>query len=222
VRHACRHPRAFILLELVIALGLTAILLTVLFRFFAGSVRMDRKVEDARASLYQRQHFQTRLSKVFTSIVPRSSLPPSSGSSFYTLDEKSTGFVAVFDNGIDPEPAFSGPILGKVFLDDGNLSLALWPIEKKEKKLYRKEVLLRNVENMRFQFLAKKTFQNPDAAAIAINPTLEWRTNWPKNRWDIPSTIRLIVLQEGQEIAFAFTLPLIEPIVTYHKPGGKG
>jgi type II secretory pathway pseudopilin PulG len=220
-----RHPskRTFLLLELLIALSLTAILLAVLFRFFAGSVQMDRKVEEARASLYERQHFQTRASNIFSSIVPRSALPPSSGSSFHTLDEKTPGIVAIFDNGIDPDPAFSGPILGKVFLDaDDNLALALWPLEKTDKNHYRKEILLSHVQKMRFQFLAKKTFQQPDSKAIPINGSLEWRTNWPKNRWDIPSIIRLIVEQNEREIAFAFSLPFIEPIVTYHEMGGNG
>jgi hypothetical protein len=218
-----RPKRAFLLFELMIALALTAILLTVLFRFFANSVRMDHQVEKTRAALYQRQHLQTRLSMLFTSIVPRSSMSPPCGSSFYTLNEKLPSFVAIFDNGIDPDPAFSGPILGKVFLDqDSNLSLALWPIEKKETNLYRKEILLPNVQNMRFQFLAKKTSQHPDPKAIPINSVLEWRGNWPKNRWDIPSMIRLIILQDDREIAIAFTLPFIEPIVTYHEQGGHG
>ena len=215
--------RALILFELVIALGLTAILLTVLFRFFAGSVRMDHQVDEARAALYERQHLQTRLSGLFTSIVPRSTVSPQHGSSFYSINEKTPGFVAIFDNGIDPDPDFSGPILGKVFLDDqANLTLALWPLEMKEKQLFRKEILLGHVQNMRFQFLAKKNLQQVDPQAIPINSSLEWRTNWPKHRWDIPSMIRLMIQQDGKEISFAFCLPFIEPIVTYHEARERG
>ncbi len=223
-RHRPIHAkRALILFELIIALGLTAILLTVLFRFFAGSVRMDHKVDEARAALYERQHLQTRLSSLFTSIVPRSTVSPQHGSSFYSLNEKTPGFVAIFDNGIDPDPDFSGPILGKVFLDDqANLTLALWPLEKGEKKLFRKEILLPHVQNMRFQFLAKKNLQQVDPKAIPINAALEWRTNWPKYRWDIPSMIRFVIQQDDNEISFAFSLPFIEPIVTYHEAGGHG
>lgn len=216
-----RKSRPFILFELIIALGLTAILLSVLFRFFASSLLMDRKIETARTALFQRQHFQTRMTTLFTSIVPRASTPPSTGSSFYTAEGKE--IVAVFDNGIDPDPAFSGPILGKFFLDsDANLALALWPLEKLEKNLYRKEILLQQVQDIRFQFLAKKTAQAEDPHAIPINESLEWRTNWPKTRWDIPSCIRLIVRQNNQDIAFAFTLPFLEPIATYHHEGGRG
>jgi hypothetical protein len=218
-----RTKRAAILLELIIALGLTAILLSVLFRFFAGSVLMDQKVDGARQALYQRQHLQMRLSTILNAMVPRSSIAQPKGASFYTVEEKLPGFVAIFDNGIDPDPLFSGPILGKVFLDtDGNLSLALWPLEKTEKKCYRKEILLPNVQKMRFQFLAKKSLQQPDSQALSINSTLEWRTNWPKNRWDLPSMIRLVIQQDGQETGFAYALPFIEPIVTYHETGGKG
>lgn len=149
--------RPYILLELMIALGLTAILLSLLFRFFAGSVKLDQKISEARSALYQRQHFQTRISSLLNSIAPRSSIAPSPGSSFYTLNEKIPSLVAIFDNGIDPDPLFSGPILGKIYIDAGsNLTLALWPLEKTGKNLYRKEILLSGVENMRFQFLAKK------------------------------------------------------------------
>ena len=217
------QKRPYILLELMIALGLTAILLTLLFRFFAGSVKLDQKINEAREALYQRQHFQTRVSSLLNSITPRSSMAPSSGSSFYTLNEKTSSLVAIFDNGIDPDPLFSGPILGKVYIDaEANLTLAIWPLEKTGKNLYRKEILLSGVENMRFQFLAKKNLQQPDAKAIAINSSFEWRSDWPKNRWDIPSIVRVIFLHEKQEVSFAFMLPLIEPIVTYQEPGSLG
>ena len=157
-----------------------------------------------------------RLSSLVTSIVPRSSLSTSSGSSFYTSD----GLIAIFDNGVDPDPSFSGPIIGKVFVDsDSNLVLALWPLEKMEKNFYRKEILLPNVQKIRFQFLAKKNAQQIDPKAVSINSNLEWRTDWPKNRWDIPSIIRMIVQQKNQEIGFAFTAPILEPIVTYHERG---
>lgn len=200
----------------MIALGLAAILLSLLFSFFAGSVRMNQRIDAARSHLYQRQHLQMRLTSLVTSIVPRSALPFSTGSSFYTSD----GLIAIFDNGIDPDPAFSGPIIGKVFIDsDSNLTLAMWPLEKMEKNFYRKEILLSNVQKIRFQFLAKKNSQQIDPKAIAINSNLEWRTDWPKKRWDIPSIIRLIVQQNNREIAFAFTAPILEPIVTYHERG---
>lgn len=215
--------RSFILLELMVALGLTAILLSVLFRFFAGSVRIDQQIDQARSVLFQRQHLQTRLSMIFTSVVPRSSLSNSTGSSFYTLEENSPGIVIVFDNGIDPEPLFSGPVLGKIFIDaDQRLSLIIWPLEKSQEKYYRKETLLPHVQKIRFQFLAKKNFQNPDPKAISINDSIEWRTNWPQNRWDIPSMIRFVIREKDQETGFAFHLPLIEPIVTYHEQGAKG
>ncbi|MBF8263884.1 MAG: hypothetical protein HW387_1549 [Parachlamydiales bacterium] len=218
-----RTKRAAILLEMIIALGLTAILLSVLFRFFAGSVRMDQKVDTARTQLYQRQHFQMRMATILNSMVPRSSMSPPKGSSFYTVDEKMPGFITIFDNGIDPDPLYSGPILGKVFLDlNGNLTLALWPLEKQEKNIYRTEILLSNVQKIRFQFLAKKSLQHTDSKAIPINSTLEWRTNWPQNCWDIPSMIRLIIDQNNQETGFAFALPSIEPIITYHENGVKG
>ncbi len=214
------RKRPFTLLELLIALGLVAILLTVLFRFFALSVRMDQKIEQAREILHQQQQAQTRLSSVLTSIAPRSSLEASGGSCFYTRKDVMPGLFVVFDNGIDPNPLFSGPVLGRIYIDGGaNLSLAICPLEKTAGELHRKEMLIPHVQAVRFQFLAKKTLQEPDAKSIPVNACLEWRSDWPKNRWDIPSTIRMMIQQDGQEVAFAFSLPLVEPMITYRGQG---
>ncbi len=204
--HASKRP--FILMELIIALILVGTILTLLIQFFSNSLRMDQKMDALRKELYSRQHFQIRMSHVFTSITPRSNLPPSSGSSFYTLEDKTPSLIAIFDNGIDPDPSFSGAVQGKIQIDsDGNLALFLQPLGLEPPHLLRKEILLYNVQDLEFQFLAKQSSDNSSFA---------WKKAWPKTRWDIPSLIRMTANQKGKELAFAFSLPFADPI-TYER-----
>lgn len=201
----------------MISLVLVGAIMTLLLTFFKNSMKMDRKMDELRKDLYSRQHFQVRLSQLFSSIAPRSSLPSFSGSSFHTSGEDSPALVAIFDNGIDPDPSFSGAIIGKIYLEkDGNLFLLLEPLNKDRAPVYRKELLFKNVENLEFQFLAKRSPGKPDPGSYPFSPHFEWRNTWPKNRWDIPSLIRVMVKQNGSDLGFAFSLPFAE-LITYEK-----
>jgi hypothetical protein len=200
--------RCLILLELLIALSLIAVLLTFLFRFMVNNAQVQTKVETARAYLYPREQLQTRLSSLFTSLVPRSFL---NMPSFYTLEEG--GIAAIFDNGIDPDPAFSGPIRSALTLEKGSLILTLFPLEEETPK--RREQLLSQVEAVHFQFLAKRDSQHPSPHAVPIGRTAEWRTVWPRESWDLPALIRMTLKQQEGDLAFAFPLPVSEPAIIY-------
>ncbi len=205
--------RSFILMELLIAMVLVGAVLTLLIQFFSNSLRMDLRMDTLRKELYTRQHFQVRLSHVYTSITPRSNLPPpSSGSSFYTLEGDSPSLVTIFDNGIDPDPSFSGAVQGKIHLDqEGNLILYLQPLGQSPPCPFRKEILLTHVEQLEFQFLAKSFSET-----VPAHTSFGWRSTWPKTRWDIPSLIRMRTRQNGKDLAFAFSLPFANPI-TYER-----
>lgn len=204
----------------MIALGLTAILLTFLFSFFAESAKIEKRLEATRMAMTHRGHLQTRLQSILTSIDQSAPAPY-----FYTKQfekEKNLSLIAVFDNGIDPEPAFSGTIIGRIYLDPKrNLCLATWPLSKEKNPPWRKEILLPAVKEFRFQFLGKIT---PPEHGVTekiepINATHAWRSRWPKNMAEVPSIIRLTIHQETSEkpIQFAFILPIMEPFVTYRE-----
>ncbi len=227
----CRHPlkkRPYLLFEILIGLSLTGILLTFLFSFFAESAKMEKKLETMRSEITARQNLQTRLQAVLTGIARESSTE----TPFYTDREQGESLVAVFDNGIDPDPAFSGQIIGRIYLDEqANLSLATWPLERKEEKEnhpwpWRKEILLSNIEGFEFEFLSQKKEENrtKKEKTKPVNSKLEWRYSWPKSRSDIPSMIRLSVRKkrENEPLRFAFLIPSPEPIATYKgKEGAK-
>ncbi len=201
--------KAIILMELLVALVLIGAILSLLFNFFGNTLKFDRKVDLIRKEAIVREHLQIRLLHFFTSIVPRSNLSNRATSSLFSLDGESPGLAAVFDNGIDPDPRFSGAVLGELILDEQeNLILSITPLSQDAKKCFRKELLLQQVKQLEFQFLSRKS----EAHAASI----EWLKAWPKDRWDIPPIVRVLVKQKEKDLAFAFSLPIADPI-TYEK-----
>lgn len=207
-----------ILFEILIALSLTAILLTFLFSFFVESAKIEKKLDTARMAISNRGHLQTRLQTVLTAI-DRGTAEPF----LYTKQfekEKSLSLIALFDNGIDPDPSYSGSIIGRIFIDQQkNLCLATWPLDKNKNRPWRKEILLPHVESLEFEFLGKRsaTEHGKKEKIRPITATLAWRSFWSITQDDIPSIIRLSVREEKQKepLRFAFILPTSEPFVTY-------
>lgn len=207
-----------ILLEILIALSLTAILLTFLFSFFVESAKIEKKLDQARMATSARTHLQTRLQNILSSI----SIGVADGS-LYTKQfekEKFPSLVTIFDNGIDPDPAYSGSITGRIYLDEEkNLCLATWPLDENKNRPWRKEILLSHIDGFEFEFLGKKsaTEHGKKEKIKPITPNLAWRTAWPKTPEEVPSIIRLSVQQKKQNLYFAFLLPSSEPFVTYEE-----
>ena len=209
------------LLETLIALSLAAVLLTALLHFFAASLQLSRKVDLARNRLYEYEHLSMRLQTLLTNISSQSDLSDLADAFFYTVQEESS-LVAIFNNGIDPDPLFSGPIRAKLFLKNHDLILDLSPLEKMAKPMHRQETLLSEVNSLKLQFLAKKDSLYLDPQATPIGNSFEWRTNWPKKRWDLPSHIRLFLETVQGTQSFAFSLPFSEPTIIYSIPGSSG
>jgi type II secretory pathway component PulJ len=211
-----------ILLELLIALSLTAILLTILFSFFVETAKLDKKIETARQAIMDRNYLQVKLQTLFSSIDRSANAPY-----FYTQElekEKTRGLVTIFDNGIDPDPAFSGTIQARLYLDENqNLCLTTQPFGSKTSHTSRKEILFPHVEHIEFEFLGKKrapeTGKQDDSRSI--NAAYAWRHEWSKTEREIPGIIRLTLQEKpsAKPIQYAFILPTAEPMVTYLKRG---
>ncbi len=200
------------MLEILISLSLLSILLSFLFTSIARSAEFETKIDRARKELLERQRLQTRLQDLFLS---------AENSSLYTKklpgDEKES-LIAIFDNGIDPDPAFSGKVIARVYRDvDRNLSLAIWPHPVKKKNgtslPWRNEILLSDIDAFEFLFLGKKA---PD---LPVNAEFAWESLWPSNRKENPSMVRLTIQQNGNPLSYAFFFSSPEPLVTYFKRG---
>jgi hypothetical protein len=194
----------------VIALGLMAMLLTFLFNSIASGAKVDAKIESARSTLFSRQHLQARIQDLLLSL-NYGQMPPLYTQQF--AGEKAKSLVLSFDQGIDPDPTFSGILLGRIYIDDKkNLTLALWPNEKRGENIpWRKELLLTSVDDFHFEFLGKHV----DKESRAITTHLGWHSQWPKKRLEAPSMVRLFITQGQTQLKFAFSLSSSEPFVTY-------
>lgn len=205
--------------------------MTLLFRFFAESARWELRLDQARQEVLARQYAQTRLQTVFEGI-DRSRQAPA----FYTetSEEKEKSLRAVFNQGIDPDPAYSGSVEGKIFLDrEGRLCLAMRPLvteggtegefldDPKQKK--RKEILFTGVREFSFEFLGKTKDFDPLKKEIAkpLNGELEWRSSWPKTARELPTMVRLTLRkkEKSEPVRFAFLLFAPGPIPTYATRG---
>lgn len=208
------RKKTFILLEILISLALLSILLSFLFHSMTEGIKAEVSVSKARQALLMRQRAQSRLQDLFLSIAP-TQIPPLYTKTFSS--EKKESLILYFDNGIDPDPSFSGPVLGRIYLDEkNNLALGLWPLEQEKKtRAWRKEILLNHVTHFQFQFLGQKEKKEDKS----VNATLAWHRLWPKRRMEIPSMIRLSVTQNEVEISFAFFLTTSEPFITYWEEG---
>jgi hypothetical protein len=209
-----------ILFEIMVGLALLSGLLFVLFSFFTSSVKMENKLKLAEKALLERQHVSQRLQSIITSVIPTPD--KKSSSSLYTQqfpEEKQQSLIIYFDHGIDPDPAFSGPSLARIYLNKQHqLCLAIWPKEReKEKTFVRHEVLLEGVHGFTFQFLVRK-----------LDESISWEKSLPEDEnLPIPSLIRLDLWEaDDQEkepsLQFAFILPSAEPQIVYLTHEGKG
>lgn len=177
------------------------------------SAQLETKLESARKILLERQHLQTSLQDFFLSLQK---------GSLYTKKlpgDNQESLIAIFDHGIDPNPAFSGPVLTRIYLDEKKqLSMALWPLESDEnKRPWRNEILLSDVEDFQFHFLGEKT----EPGIASVNSKLAWYDHWPQKRLETPSMIRLIIRKKNESLSYAFFLTNPEPFVTYWEEGYK-
>ncbi|MBI5345867.1 MAG: type II secretion system protein [Chlamydiae bacterium] len=186
----------FTLIEISIALVLSAILLSVLFGFFVKISSFEKKNQKFKQEILSREHVQLRLSSIFSQIVPISKFEEKS----FNLDDDNSLNV-IFDNGIDPDPLFSGPVKGKIFQNqERNLILTLYPIEKGKvnNKTQRTEVLCSKISSYKFLFFSQIEAKEENKKKIV------WIEDWPKKKNDLPPMIKLIL---DNDLTFAFFIP---------------
>ncbi len=200
---------------MLIAIGLTSILLTILFRFLVTNAKFERKVDLAAATVMERQRIVERLDMILTNL----QTVDGQNEVFYTAlfpdDSLATSLVVSFNAGIDPDPEFSSAITGRIYLtESGELTLSYWSANK---KAYRTEVLLQKVRDLEWQFLGQRIDKDPKVALIAGN--WGWLTEWPKKQGGHPEIIRLKLwcgidkkTEKEPNLQFAFILPVLTPI----------
>lgn len=89
---------------------------------------------------------QQRLDKIFANLLPTD--PTSKDRSIYSSGNQKFVFV-FFDNGIDPDPSFSGIVKGAIGLDKTNLVLRIYQNDNPA----RITVLRENIKSIAFEFM---------------------------------------------------------------------
>jgi type II secretory pathway pseudopilin PulG len=209
-----RIKRYFLLLEVAIAIALSAILFTVLFQFLVSNTKFEQKTKKVVALLSERQRVENRLDWILGNI----ELPLLKHPNFYTEklpDDKELSLAILFNAGIDPDPAFSGPTVARLHVNEKKeFCFSWWPLTKKG---YRTEVLLSNIHHVEWEFLGHK--EDKDRTIVPIAGKWAWLKEWPQNKSGLPSIIRLKLWsgidkkkQREPNLQFAFILPNQEAI----------
>lgn len=182
--------RPVTLIEMVIALALTVIILTSLTYFYRQMSEIDAETERVIADNFKMRFVETRLADV----LPRSISESDKKKDFVFFSTGDDGLtksgsqslIFTFDNKVSLDKPFSNHVLGRLYLSqNGDLTLAYWPSPKRWKDNtlppMKKEVLLKGVENLSFEFYIAPENKKAKKPANKPQPSNDDKTNEKKN-----------------------------------------
>lgn len=129
--------RPFLLLETVVAIGLSTLLFSLLLQSAIQFFHIDKRLAKREEILREEALFQVRIETLFSK--KKSSFTPSRGPLFSV------------EKMVDPDPSFSGTLIAHVTHEDGSLFLTLYSSEEGEKRSFRKEALLHHIASFSFE-----------------------------------------------------------------------
>lgn len=233
-----------ILLELLIAMGLTLAILSTLMFFYHQVSLINAEMDREQNESFKKLYVENRLSHVLPKTV--SAKDPSKDFHFFTSRDPGGLFksgteslVFSFDNGVQLDKEMSYHVIGRLFLDpEGNLTLVKWPVEKRwkenESPPMAKEILLENIDNLSFAFYSPPDRGKKEASlggsqaktnqALEIPAELKgrWVQEWNKEYHQLPAIVKIAVSRkdnQGNEenLIFAFPLPHTKNPVIYEE-----
>jgi len=228
--------RLFTLIEVIIALSLTAIVMTSLTYFYMQIQEINNKTENSLREIYRFSYLESRLANVIPKAISECS-PKNDFAFFTTLGNSSEYFkhgtsnlIFTYDNGIDLNKQFSNHVLARLFLDNQNrLVLATWPSFKRWKAgtnpPMKKEILLENVDNLTFSFFIPPTMDRTRVIKISENvkkkklfipgPAGSWVTDWKSEYYELPAMMKVQIQTKGENMVFTFPLPNSNNVIFY-------
>ena len=205
--------RTYLLFEILISLTIASLLLTTLFRFLISNRKFEQKIEQIQDAERKHQYLYEKLHSAFFALNHLDTMPP-----LYTETAPKNGsdiLTIHYLAGIDPDPAFSGHVIGQLFLDEErNLRFVQSTLDRKRE---RSEVLMSNIFAIEWQFLGPLT--DDSSQATAISGDWGWFASWKREKKSSPSLIRLNLWhnidkkKQGEpNLRFAFILSGQDPI----------
>ncbi len=214
------------LVEVLIAMALVSVLMTVLMGYYAELEFLHAQTDRAREEGFQMRYLQTRLSYVLpriVSVTPPVQEPEKKRDFYFFTSTEATGInllpslVFVFDNGIDLDPYFSNNVLGRLMIEESEanqkLVLLTWPVPRCWKKEgpppVKLEVLIDKVTDMEYAFFYPGMPQNApavDIKGVQTKPLAhedmpepnQWHDMWNMAYVDLPAVIKLRIKRSVQ------------------------
>jgi len=212
------------LLELLVAMGLLSILLSVLFGFYWQIRKMEEVADNIREENFNLRYVQYRLTRVIPAIRGKKE----KDFFFYTSEQHISGikgqsFVFTYDNGVDVYPWFSNGVLGRLFVDEQDqLCLATWPLPtvfEEERYRMKKEILFSGVEELRFSFFFPEVDPDRPVKGEGVDePTRgQWHAEWKKETKQLPALMKVVVVlhETKEELLFSFVIPKTDDHIVY-------
>lgn len=197
-----RHP--FTLIETLIALALTALVVSFLTYFFHQISLLNQKGEELQQKSFKMRYIENRLSQVIPRIVEVKT--PSKDFYFFTAGDPN-GLIFTYDNFADKNKAFGNHVLGRLFVgEDHNLYLATWPSPRRWAPLstppMKLEMLMAGVSDMQIEyFVPPDKGWKPNFVDPAQNQTKQTIKTDPKNPTS-PKTTPTVNLKPSEEGAW--------------------
>lgn len=236
-----KKKRVMTLLEMLIGLGLIAILLSMLGFFYRQITLLDKDSEKIQRENFQLRYTESRLAKILPNAIAEHE--QSKDFLFFTsndllglLSANNPSLVFLFDNGASADDQMANLVLARLFVDKENkLCLALWPAPKRWKEYaepikLKKEVLLDNVETLRFLFfvppdrnrkLVEENVKAKNLQKLQLEPPVkgDWVTEWKRDYAFLPPMIKIEITRKGskENLIYAFPLAHSQKLIVYEQ-----
>jgi hypothetical protein len=183
------------LIEVIIALFLTGIIITFLWRAFFQTQKNILHVEKKKNLALQNHFFYQKMARLLCHIPSK----PGASALFTYQETKNDPLTFFFltDRPVDPDPDFSGTCLQNLYLIGEDLCLATWGNRDK----VRFEVLKSHVSSLTITFFDSKE--------------KKWIPIWPEDQSYLPVMIKLQVIENFQQQDFVFFPSQHIPAILY-------
>jgi hypothetical protein len=235
------NKRHFItLMEVLVAMVLTAALLSILLFFYREASELNKLNEQAIQENFQLRYIDNRLSDVFSHLNPSQD----NQRPFYFFSTKAFADTGVgkgqalvfgYNNGVKKNPLFSSDVVGVLFLDRfQRLSLITAPPPSKWEHgidHIHKEILMEGVKEITFLFTEPKKMEAEQHVGVpGLNTVSEWDLRPDKKQGikkkdnRVPAIIKMAIKLEktdrntrSSDREFTFVLPRYNQPILYLK-----
>lgn len=235
------YRRYITFIELLIAMALTSLILTVLFYFYRDIDWLNYDMEKSQREAFKLSYVQNRLADVLPNAVSPRTVEDDffffvSNDAHGLLKPGSPSLVFTYNFGPNRDPQFASHVLGRLYLDNQNhFSLTTMPSPSRWTPAIplkvKTEVLMEDVESLEFRFYVppqkerslagnkapKGALKKGKSSSTEIQPKDYWHQEWKSEYNQLPAMVKVILRVKNHEepITFVYPLPLSDFVVVY-------